>query len=207
MTRMRIYIVIVSVLVTLQAGCGSSPTASFYTLSANGTPEADATAQPTARYRVAVGPVTLPEMVNRPQFVVRAGANQVTIAEMHRWAGPLKSEIPRVIAQNLAQLLGTRQVSAYPQSATDDADYRVYVDIQRFDSALGEWVTIDALWAIRSASGEPSAGRSLVQEPAGGGGYDELVAAHNRALARVSRDIAEAIRSADLAQPRQEGGK
>ena len=207
MTCERIRIALVSVMVTLLAGCGSSPTASFYTLSAGAAPEGMAPPQATAAYRVAIGPVTVPEVVDRPQFVVRVGANRVTIAEQQRWAAPLKSEIPRVIAENLSQLLGTKQVSAYPQSATSDAEYRVSVDIQRFDSALGEAVTIDALWAVRRASGEPSTGRSLVSEPAGGGGYDALVAAHNRALARVSRDIAEAIRSADMAQPRQGGVK
>ncbi len=110
MTRRHVRIALVSVLATLLAGCGSSPTANFYTLSAGAAP-----APPTATtYRIAVGPVTVPEVVDRPQIVVRVGANRVTIAELHRWAEPLKSEIPRVIAENLAQLLGTKQVSAYP---------------------------------------------------------------------------------------------
>ena len=35
---------------------------------------------------------------------------------------------------------------------------------------------------------------SLVREATDGGGYDALVAAHDRALAAVSHDIAEALR-------------
>ena len=200
--RGRIHIAATCLVATALAGCGSSPTANFYTLGAGAAP-----AQTAATYSIAVGPVTVPDVVDRPQLVVRAGANRVTIAELHRWAGPLKSEVPRVIAENLSQLLGTKQVSTYSQNAIGDAEYRVVVDIQRFDSALGEAVTIDALWSVRRASGEPSAGRSLVTEPAGGGGYDALVAAYSRALAAVSRDIAAAIRSADAAQPKQGGGK
>jgi len=192
--RGRIHVAAICLVVTVLAGCGSSPQASFYTLSAGAAP-----AQTAATYSIAVGPVTVPAIVDRPQFVVRVGANRVTVAELHRWAEPLKSEIPRVIAENLAQMLGTKQVSAYPQSATGDAEYLVSVDIQRFDSALGEAVTIDALWSVRRASGEPNTGRSLVTEPAGGGSYDALVAAHGRALAAVSRDIAAAIRSSGAA--------
>ena len=206
MTRERMHIAIMSVMVIVLAGCGSSPTARFYTLSAGAAPEGAAPSQ-TAAYRISVGPVTVPEVVDRPQLVVRTGANQVTILEQQRWAEPLQSDIPRVIALNLSQSLGAKQVSASSQNAISNPEYRVFVDIQRFDSVPGEAVTIDALWTVRRASGDPSTGRSLVTEPAGREGYDALVAAHSRALARVSRDIAEAIRSADVAQPRQGIGK
>ena len=103
-------------------------------------------------YSIAVGPITLPEVVDRPQFVLRAGPNEVTVVELHRWAGSLKSEIPRIIADNLAADLNVKRVAAYPQNAGDNADYRVLVDIQRFDSTMGESVTIDALWTVKRAS-------------------------------------------------------
>ena len=97
--------------------------------------------------------------------------------EQHRWAAPLGSEISRVIAENLAQLLGNRLVSSYEQN-TARPDIQVLVDLQRFDSTLGETVTIDALWSIRrSLNGQTKTGRSVIQEPAGGEGYDALVAA------------------------------
>ncbi|HZC82204.1 MAG TPA: PqiC family protein [Nitrospiraceae bacterium] len=204
MTRGRIRIAILSVTMIVLSGCSSSPRSSFYTLSTGAPPESTTSSQATAAYRIAVGPVTVPQLVDRPQFVVRAGANQVTLAELHRWAEPLQSEIPRVIALNLTQLLGAKQVSAHSHGAIGHAEYRVIVDIQRFDSALGEAVTIDALWTIRRASGERSTGRSLVMEPAGAEGYDALVAAHSRALARVSRDIAEAIRADGIERLQQE---
>jgi len=150
---------------------------------------------------VSVGPVTLPEIVDRPQLVVRVGANQVALVDQHRWAEPLKSEIPRLIAENLSQLLGAKQVVTYSQNLVRDAEFRVLVDIKRFDSTVGQTVTIDALWTVRRASGgEPATGRSLAQEPIGGDGYDAIVAAHGRALATVSRDVAESIRAAASTQ-------
>ena len=71
----------------------------------------------SSAYSIAVGPITLPEVVDRPQIVLRAGPNEVTFVELHRWAGPLKSEIPRIIADNLAAELNVKRVAAYPQSA------------------------------------------------------------------------------------------
>jgi len=178
------------------AGCGGSPEARFYTLSTGSASQNAAPATAGIRHSVAIGPVTLPEIVNRPQLVVRVGANRVAVAEEHRWAEPLKSEIPRVIAENLTTLLDGWQVSAYPQTASDRADYQVVMDIQRFESTLGQTVVIEAIWTVRrSPDGQPRTGRSLVREQTGGEGYDALVAAHSRALATVSHDIAEAIRS------------
>jgi len=143
-----------------------------------------------------VGPITLPEVVDRPQFVLRAGPNEVTIVELHRWAGPLRSEIPRIIADNLAADLNVKRVAAYPQTAGDNADYRVLVDIQRFDSTLGESVSIDALWTVKRVSdGVLRTGRSTARESSGGGAYGAVAAAHSRALATISHEIAEAIRS------------
>ena len=172
------------------AGCGSSPKTNFYTLSSGTAPvKADA----KAAYTVALGAIGLPDSLDRPQLVLRAGANQVTIAEFERWSGPLKGEIGSAIAENLTQQLSGASVFAYPQSATVNADYRVMIDVQRLDSALGDAATIDVAWQVQPAKGESKGGRSVARESAGGAGYDALIAAHARALASVSRDIAAAI--------------
>jgi uncharacterized lipoprotein YmbA len=70
----------------------------------------------------------------------------------------------------------------------------VLLDIQRFDPAMGEAATLEVLWTVIAAAGSPAiTRRSLIREPADGTDYDALVAAHNRALSAVSRDIATAI--------------
>lgn len=174
-------------------GCGSSPKTSFYTLGAASVPPESVAAQ--ASYRVAVGPVTVPDMVDRPQLVVRVAANQVTLLDQHHWAEPLRSEIPRVLAADLARSLGTAQVSAYPRNG-GEADYRVRVDIQDFDSVPGEGVRLNALWSVqRGVAGENRLGRSAIRVPANGAGYEALVAAHGTALARMSQDIAGIIQA------------
>ena len=180
----------------LAAGCGSSPPVQFYTLSAEASAGADRASTPSLR--IAVGAVSLPDVVDRPQIVVRSGPNQVTLVDEHRWAESLKAEIPRVIAEDLGRLLSTGQVWAYPQHAPGAVDYRVLVDVQRFESTPGQAASIDALWTIQRQTPqgvETKTGRSTVQQPVAGQGYDALAAAHSRALAAIANEIADAIRS------------
>jgi uncharacterized lipoprotein YmbA len=185
-------------LALVTTGCSRSPRVTFYTLA----PEIKVEAPVPERSvpAVAVGPVTLPEVVDRPQLVVRVAANQVAILESHRWAEPLKSEIPRLIAQNLGGLLGSNRVSYYQQHSGAGADYRVLLDIVRLESVPGEAVTIESAWTIRrTAGGTPMTGRSVVREKVEGAGYDALVLACSRALAGVSGDLAKAIRAEEAA--------
>ena len=197
MIRILISSVFALFLLAAASGCARSPNVNFYTLSAMA-PEAASPA--TSLRAVAVGPVTLPELVDRPQLVIRVAADRVDIVETERWAEPLKSEIPRLLAENLARLLRPARVSAIDQSESRDAEYRVLVDIQRFESVPGEGVMIDALWSVRrsAAGAAPRRGRSQVREPAAGTGYDALIAAHGRALAAISSDIAKALREEGL---------
>jgi uncharacterized lipoprotein YmbA len=194
MRLFRICMIIICWLAAALTGCSHSPRVTFYTLEAATTAE---TAPPgTTSLSVEVGPVTLPVVVDRPQLVIRVAANRVDILEMHRWAEPLKSSISRLIADNLARQLGPVRVSVYPQNASENADYRVLVDVQRFDGTPGESVKIDALWSVRHSGGVTTrTGRSVVNEKVAGESYDALVAAYGRALAAVSRDITSAIRT------------
>jgi uncharacterized lipoprotein YmbA len=177
-----------AVLVPLVAmtACSAPPRERFYTLDA---PEPPAAAE--APYSIAVGKVSVPELVDRPQFVVRVGANQVAIAEQARWAEPLKSAIARVVAANLAKDLGARTLA---QPGNGDADYRVLIDVQRFESSPGESVLIDAQWTVIGPKGARRTARSNLRERVQGRDYDALAAAHSAALATLSREIAAAIR-------------
>ena len=179
------------------AGCvtGTSSQTRYYTLSpvargaANSGPDAP-------DYAVAVGPVTVPDPVDRPQLVLRVGANRLEVADFDRWAAPLKSEIARVIAINLGAALAGARVTTIAQNAGAEPDYRVTVDVQRFESMRGEAAMLEALWAVRRKGDfRATEGRVALREPAQGTSYEALVDAHGRALAALSEAIAAAIRA------------
>ncbi|OUL93706.1 PqiC family protein, partial [Paraburkholderia hospita] len=98
MKRLSLCLAVALTMITL-VGCASSKS-EFYTLSAEAPRESVNRGSPVT---VVVGAVTVPELVNRPQIVVRAGTNHVTIDEFARWADPLKSQIPRVFVADLSQ--------------------------------------------------------------------------------------------------------
>ena len=186
--RNRISIIAVCILAAAGTGCATSRS-DFYTLSSP-----SKAAQEAAGYSVAVGPVSVPEIVDRPQIVVRTGPNQVFIDEFNRWGSPLRDEIARGIAGDLAALLRTHRVSVFPNPTSSDAKYRVAVDVMVFDSTPGESATLDAVWGIRGAGGGAiRSGRTTVRETVSDAGYAALVAAHSRALEKLSGDIANAI--------------
>lgn len=173
------------------AGCGSSPPTRFYTLAATASPVAAA-----STLSISVGPVSVPTIVDREEFVVSLGSNEVHLDELHRWAAPLSENLARTVADNLVSLLGTPRVSLFPQKAAADAAYRVAIEVQRFESVPGKSVRLDATWTVRQmADGKSRTGRTDVTEASTTAGYDALAAAHSRAAERLSRDIAEAIRS------------
>jgi uncharacterized lipoprotein YmbA len=171
-------------------GCGRTAKAQFYMLTPTAT-EASATSPSIA---VVVGPVTVPGSVDRPQFVVQTSPNTVTLDEFNRWASPLADNIARVVASDLAVLLGTSHVAVAPATGFT-ADYRVVIDVQRFESTPGSSVLVEALWAVRKTGGQSQSGRTVATETVSGATFDALAAAHSRALATVSNDIAAAIRA------------
>jgi len=179
-------------------GCASSTPSRFYTLSTISVPVAAS----QALYSVSVGPITVPAVVDRPQIVIRTGPNQVTINEFDRWAAPLKDDIGRVVAENLSVVLGTSQVSLFPQSTAVGASYRVAIDIVHFDSDLGKSANLDAMWTVKSAKNEIlRRGRTTLAEATRDAEFDALVAAHSRALGRLSTDIARAIKEIEAKKP------
>ncbi len=178
-----------SIFVILAGACASPPSR-FYTLSAGAAPAATA-----SNLSVAVGPVSVPAVVDRPEIVVSTGPNQVRLEEFNRWAAPLQNGIARVVAENLVAMLGTPRVTLSSQSSAE-ADYRAVIEVQGFDSAPGEAATLDAVWTVRrTKDGKTETGRTTAREMVQGNGYDALAAAHSRALARLSQDIAGAVRA------------
>jgi uncharacterized lipoprotein YmbA len=187
-------LLVLSFLALVAGGCASSASR-FYTLNSTAKGDGDS----TAPYAVLVGPVTVPMEVDRPQFTVQVSPNSVAIDEFNRWAEPLNDNIARVVAGDLAALLGTPRVAAGALANFNPA-YQVSLNIQKFVSVPGKSVEVDALWVVRQQKGDALTGRTVAVEPAADKSFDALAAAHSRALAKVSVGIAAAIRANEVAK-------
>jgi uncharacterized lipoprotein YmbA len=178
----------------IAAGClGSSPPVKYYTFGSIA--ESEARDDPS-ELAVSVGPVHLPSYLDRQQIVTRPGGSRVLYDEYHRWAGVLQSEIPRTLADNLRILLASDRIVAYPTPAPFAIDYRVIVEIERFDADQGGDAVLRARWSIQpSDRGNPLAvERTDLQRSLASSSYSKLAAAHSELLAELSRAIAVKIR-------------
>jgi uncharacterized lipoprotein YmbA len=188
-------VVILAVLAV--TACASTPPSRFFTLSG-----APAPASPTSTLSIVVGPVTIPAVVDRPEIVVTLGENEVWLDEFNRWASPLADAIAVAVAENLSAQLATARATSLVQSAVD-ADFRVAIEVQRFESAPGSYALLDAVFTVRrTADGRTATGRTAAREAPGDKSYDALAAAHSRAMSRLAADIAVAARGL-AAQPPQ----
>ncbi|CAG0991364.1 hypothetical protein BURK1_02282 [Burkholderiales bacterium] len=192
MMRLRVALAALSVAVGLAAGCSTPPPSRFYTLAATATATATSTSQPSTLV-IAVGPVTVPSVVDRPEFVVSTGPNEVRLDDFNRWASPLQDSLTRAVAENLVAILGTPRVVRFPQTLATEPDYRVAIEVRTFESTPGKSTVLDAVWTVRRAKdGRTQTGRTSARETVTESGYEALAAAHSRAAARVSQDIASA---------------
>lgn len=182
------------VLALLGAGCGSSPKTQLYSLQAAAIPQMSDAGRAESLLHIVIGPVTLPERVDRPQIVTLTGEHSVHASDFNRWAEPLKVAFPRQLVADLGQELGSTRVRLQGQEVADATDLRIEVDVLRFDAVLADSAVIEAMWTIRRKGQPPRSGRSIVRERVTAEGYAGLVAGLGRATAGVGRDLAVAVR-------------
>lgn len=180
------------------SGCRSAATpVTFYTLSpiqeaANDAPKASALRELV----ITVGPAWLPDFMNRPQIVTRAGENRLQLSEFHRWAGDLNKDFLNTLAENLSIRLASPGVNVFPWKEQVTPDYRVALDVHQFEGRMGEAVVLNVTWSVRGRDqgAEPLIiRRSVIRRPVPGSDYDSLVAAHSQAVGELSGEIAAAI--------------
>jgi uncharacterized protein len=179
----------------VSTSCADSQPTRFYTLAP--LVEAPSEAMPAlpSDLTLGVGPVTLPPYLDRPQLVTRAGSNRVVLADFDSWAEPLDGLFARVLAENLAILLGTDDVLLLPQRRPVPLDYQVEVDVTRFDVDTSGNAALDARWWVLDRDGEKllRSGRSTITEPTSVGDYTAAAAALSRALGAMSEEIGQAV--------------
>jgi uncharacterized lipoprotein YmbA len=190
-----------AIFLALAACFGTSRPSRFYTLEPLEVREGPAATTPDAT--LAVGPVELPDYVDRPQIVTRSGSNELVIAEFERWGGSLEKQISGSLVATLGDRLAPGRIAVVPwRSAvlSSGPAYRMKVSVSRFDGVPGHSAVLQAKWELCTQSGgkEESLGvkEASVTEQINGSGYDALVAAMQRALVRLGEQMADSIAAA-----------
>jgi len=193
--KILIHLVVLLVLsvVCLSACAGKSASSTFYVLSSLPQPTVSAAEGTT----IGVFPVAMPEYLDRLQIVTRVSENEIKLDEFSRWAEPLKESFTRALVQNLSSLLKTAKVIKTTESIHLPVTLQVWAEVVQFDGSLGGDVVLIVKWGVFEQEGKKLllGKRSSYKEPTGAASYEAFVAAESRAVAALSREIAEAIQS------------
>jgi len=181
-------------------GCLGGPSAptNFYMLSPLSSSQTR-TIETTKEDRIRIGleTVVVAEYLNRNEIVVNLDNTVYKLAEFNQWAEPLSDNLTRVLAQNLANMLRDDFIGVFfSADSSIPLDYRLEIDVIRLDGNLGDQVTLVAQWALLEAEEDVLIllGRSVYQEQVADSTYKGLVLAKSRAIDRLSRHVATAIK-------------
>jgi uncharacterized lipoprotein YmbA len=178
-------------MILLLTACGSTPANQYYLLTAR------EGAGPVGQSpSVGIGPVTIPEYLNRNNLVYQRDGNRVQIAQFVRWAEPLEEGILRVLGLNLATLLDTQDIRQFPWNPGQPPQFGVTVRLLGLDAnSLG--TRLEAEWLLRRpATGEAvERGLSRIENPSAATlEPGDLPGAYSDLLYQLSEEIARAIR-------------
>ena len=174
------------------SACASAPT-QYYTLAAS-----DPTrVQGAARFGINLHDVTVPDVVDKPQLMIRGSADSSAVVPLNgsRWAGSLQDEIQNTLSANLVSRLGAINIQGISGSEQKLPVWLIETTFHRFDMILNKAAVIDATWRINPVRMGTQSGRVCQTriEVAAGSGVDALVQSQSQALALLSDVIAGAI--------------
>ena len=145
---------------------------------------------------IILGPVSLPEYLDRVQIVTRISNGELHLSDNHRWAEPLEENFSTVLAENLYVLNGSYRITVFPGGRLPDSGYRVIIDVARFDAEASGDVQLTATWSIIDVSTNESLHHqrsSYAQAYSQSSDYRGIVEALSKTVSLLSRDIHETI--------------
>ncbi len=183
---------------SILSACGSSPASNYYLLNAVGTPQAAAQSP-----SLGIGPIKIPEYLNRNGLVYNREGNLLHVASNERWAEPLANGVERVMGLNLGSLLNTENVQTFPWPHKQKPDYGIQVSLISLD-ANDDQASLTAEWVVQ----KPKTGQFLIRKistltrdlPPGAVNPAQVAPAYSGLLQQLSELIAATI-SADQNLP------
>lgn len=182
------------------AGCSSTP-AHYYTLIGPANPAPIQQANPQFQFQFQMLAVRMPVQVDQPTLVVRQGDGALAILENDRWGAPVGDEFHDALTGQLERRFGTRDLAGLPKQ--DEIPLlSLRIDVRRFESVVDQYALIDMVWSLdvrRKGDKRQDLTCSSVIRQSAGPGIENVVLAHQRAIALLAETIAETVQI--LAQP------
>jgi len=186
------------IMISLLLGCStSSPTPKYFTLSSLSSPKpADVFHSRSSAAVIGIGPVEIPDYLDKPQIVTRTATNELLLSEFNLWGGSLKADVMRVIIEDTSSFLGSEPVTIVAWRAHVPGFYRIPIYFSRLDVIPDGTVSLNAKWGIVAKDGKTIATiqESSITKPVKGKEYNDIVNAMSDVLADFSKEIASAVK-------------
>ncbi len=175
------------------AGCSTQETR-HYTLAPVGLPaKIGITGGPAIT--VGVGPVRLPDYLDRPEIAIRLSDYTVDLLTFEHWAAPLDQQFPRVLITNMQAEMPFARVIGFPPVQPTPVDVQVEVDVQQFDVDVAGTAVLIANWQLRGPGGQSilSSAQAQVMANAKENTMPGRVGALSEAVAKLARALSDAV--------------
>jgi uncharacterized protein len=143
---------------------------------------------------IGLGPITIPNYLNRPEVVTRLSDTEFAVSDTDRWGEPLEANLSRVLSQDLTTDLPGLQVTPFPWSRRAQLDYRISVDFRHLERTADGNAEVEAQWTVRTSVENKlvDSGTTTISLPAGNDPRSAS-ASLSQGIARVSLEIAQAL--------------
>ena len=178
-------------LVFLILGCAkSSKPVEYYMLDASVGIDNNQTLKGEEGPMIGLGPIRLPEYLDRFQMVVAVSENKYKLIDGHRWAEKLDQNISLALFKTLPSQLGTDRMIRYPWPQRPGVDFQVKIDILELNVDQDGQSQLVAQWSIKSKDKTILNKRSTFTAQASTTDIDKMVQAQSECLTKLGQEIA-----------------
>ncbi len=141
-----------------------------------------------------VGPVQLPEYLNRRGITIQIDSNQIQTANHHFWAEPLEEAISKVLVRDIANLASGVTVDRDAGRWTGSGDCRLRIEFDKFHATDRSRVVSSGRYWVSSSDSEVKQEFEVTQTLSADG-HANAVAALRRSLRTLATQITDTIES------------
>ena len=138
---------------------------------------------------IGLGPIRLPEYLDRFQMVVAVSENKYKLIDGHRWAEKLDQNISLALFKTLPSQLGTDRMIRYPWPQRPGVDFQVKIDILELNIDQDGRSKLIAQWSIKSKDEIILNKRSTFIAQASTTDIDKMVQAQSECLTKLGQEI------------------
>lgn len=182
----------------LLLACSSSPPVRYFALAPI---DAELEPAPDDAIMLGLGPLRMPDYLDRSQIVTRGANSAIDVDEFNRWSEPLARSILRIVSTDVDSLLPNVVVVVYPYEPflRDKVSYQLAGEINRFEANYEGRVVLEVQWGVVDSDdrllipirrNRYQAQAEVADDPGA------IATAMNDALSQFSRDIVRKLASA-----------